>query len=124
MTGGCYIFAITPTHYPASGTTPSPGGDMPTRLLDGLLTKSPEAMSGVPWVLEGLMKLYESEDDPIRRERYNAAFKKLKIFISGGAKTSDEIVQWTKRVGIPLALAIGMTELCGEDIIFFTRGCL
>lgn len=118
LTGGCYLFATTPTHYPVP--VPSPSADIPTRLLNALLTKSPQAISGVPWALEGLMKLYENEDT-IRRGEYEAAFKNLKIYISGGANTSDEIVQWSNRVGIPLTLAIGMTELGGKKMTFFDK---
>jgi len=87
--------------------------DVPGQLLDAAMLRETNAFAGVPWVLEGFRRALMNETDVIRKERMSGAIKRFKIFGSGGAATSSECLEWAKRVGLPVVLDLGMTELGG-----------
>lgn len=115
LTTGCYIFAIKPPSYLAlNPQTESPNRyhDSTSILLRAMLDSKSTAFAGVPLVLEGLMKSWI--EDVAQREEINQALQTFKVFICGGAKTSQECIQWANERQLPLILSIGMTELGGE----------
>lgn len=120
LTSGCYVFALTPSVYFVTSVLDSASVhhyDVPQLLLRKILDESPDVFAGVPWVLEGLMKAWTAEVNASRRERISAALRRFKYFISAGAKTSQESIQWADIHGLPLIISIGMTELGGVKIV-------
>lgn len=120
LTGGCYIFAITPSTYPVTSPAGPAGrvGDAAgMRLRDAILTKAPHAFGGVPWVLEELMALYSSESDTGAREHFAAALRRFKVCITAGAKPREEVIRWAVGLGVRLVEDIGMTEFGGTLLL-------
>ncbi|KAJ6610193.1 hypothetical protein B0H10DRAFT_1883603 [Mycena sp. CBHHK59/15] len=116
LTGGCYIFGLIPSVYYAAFRPESVADrqyDVPQLLLQTILKERPHVFAGVPWVLDGLVNSWGVEVDLARRERISAALRQFKYFISAGAKTSEESIQWAAIHGLPLIISIGMTELGG-----------
>ncbi|KAJ6632258.1 hypothetical protein B0H10DRAFT_1771537 [Mycena sp. CBHHK59/15] len=111
LAGGCYIFALIPSSY--VGPAVEGPSDVPALLLQAMLRYLPDCFSGVPWVLEGLMKAFNSETDPARQAKVGNALRKFKVFLVGGAPTSDECKKWARGQGMTLLNDIGMTELGG-----------
>ncbi|KAJ7176732.1 hypothetical protein C8R46DRAFT_1077165 [Mycena filopes] len=107
LTGGCYVFGLTPSGYHARV------GDATTSLLDAIVRYSPESLAAVPWVFENLKQAVESEVDLARRETFVGALRKFKLVWLGGAQTSAECIKWAKDHHVPLVLSIGMTEVGG-----------
>ena len=120
LTAGCYVFGVVPSSYPAgdSANNASRYLDVPTQLLDTAISTKTTAFAGVPWVLEGFMKALKNESDEARKARIMEAIGSFKVFGAGGASTSAECIEWAKRVGLPVLLDLGMTEVGGTiDLI-------
>ena len=120
LTGGCYVFGLIPSSYPTGDAVNNASRylDVPTQLLDTAISSKTTAFAGVPWVLEGFMKALKSESDEGRKGRIFEAIKSFKVFGAGGASTSAECIEWAKRVGLPVVLDLGMTEVGGTiDLI-------
>ncbi|THU96792.1 ketoacyl-synt-domain-containing protein [Dendrothele bispora CBS 962.96] len=112
LTRGCYIFALVPSTY-ATSSEPSSSGNIIELLLEALLKQRADMFGVVPWALDGFRMIWEEEKDLSRRDKITTCLKDLKIFIAGGAATSDENMKWAKSRGIPLLNGIGMTEVGG-----------
>ncbi|KAJ7101451.1 hypothetical protein B0H15DRAFT_411968 [Mycena belliarum] len=114
LSGGCYIFGLTPSCYvaPRDKTNDEPR-DVPGLLLRAMEKHRPESFAGVPWVFEEILNTIQAEPDPARRKALGDVLRNFKMVILGGAPTSEACVRWTKEEQIPLVLAIGMTELGG-----------
>ncbi|TFK38562.1 hypothetical protein BDQ12DRAFT_683838 [Crucibulum laeve] len=127
LTGGCYIFALTPSSYATvAANAHAPRSSVAARdldisgqLLDAAKKRKPTIFTGVPWVLEGFMARWKSEKDSGLRKKIGDVMRLFKIFGSGGAGTSAECLQWAKEIGLRLVLDMGMTELGGP--IFHAR---
>jgi hypothetical protein len=124
LSGGCYIFGLLPSSYFIPGTRDdsSRPQDIMASLLDAMLKFRPDFFSGVPWVLEGLMKFLDSGIDSKHRKELVDALRGLKVFHLGGAPTSTECIRWAQEHQVALAIGIGMTELGGMSdlpVIFF-----
>lgn len=114
LTAGCYVFALTPSTYFVSDSRAESldqGLDIATMLLRAMLKEKPTAFAGVPWVLEGLMKTWTT--DLALRDDIGRALQLFKVFICGGAKTSDDLILWAKERQLALVLGLGMTEVGG-----------
>jgi long-subunit acyl-CoA synthetase (AMP-forming) len=59
------------------------------------------------------MKVLKDELDEARKARIMGAIESFKVFGAGGASTSAECIEWAKRVGLPVLLDLGMTEVGG-----------
>ena len=115
LTAGCYVFGVVPSSYPAGDAAKNASRylDVPTQLLDTAISTKTTAFAGVPWVLEGFMKAVKNESDEARKARIMEAIGSFKVFGAGGASTSAECIEWAKRVGLPVLLDLGMTEVGG-----------
>ena len=115
LTAGCYVFGVVPSSYPTGDAAKNASRylDVPTQLLDTAITTKTTAFAGVPWVLEGFMKAVKNESDDTRKARIMGAIESFKVFGAGGASTSAECIEWAKRVGLPVLLDLGMTEVGG-----------
>ncbi|KAF9012766.1 hypothetical protein BDQ17DRAFT_1420105 [Cyathus striatus] len=111
LTGGCYIFAVTPPSYASQDRA---SYDVPKTVLDAIISYEPDAFAGVPWILDGIKRLYNAEEDPSRRSLMTAAFRKFKYFMTAGAATPEESLNWAKEQGLQVINAIGMTEVGGS----------
>ncbi|KAF9012744.1 hypothetical protein BDQ17DRAFT_1344564 [Cyathus striatus] len=110
LTGGCYIFAVTPPGYAQQEHAPY---NVPKAILEAILVHEPDVFAAVPWILDGIMHAYNAEHDPSRRTRIISAFKKFKYYISSGAATPQETADWAREQGLPTIIGIGMTETGG-----------
>lgn len=134
LTYGTYVFALTPSAYPADPTSAVSGfqtrenvktagdvknknrgdyGDIVDRLMEALVSKSVHAFACVPWVLHGFRKIWMEETDGQRKAEMIFAFDRLKLFFLGGAKTEPESMEWAREHRLPLVMGIGMTEFGG-----------
>ena len=115
LTAGCYVFGVVPSSYPTGDAAKNASRylDVPTQLLDTAISTKTTAFAGVPWVLEGFMKALKNESDEARKARMMRAIGSFKVFGAGGASTSAECIEWAKRVGLPVLLDLGMTEVGG-----------
>lgn len=113
LTGGCLVFAIIPTSYKTLVDPRLSVMDIPSRLMESILTKEVDSFAGVPWALDGLMKVWLAETDFSRRRGMSSALKKFKMLIFGGAPASDAAIDWALGLGLNLVIGIGMTELAG-----------
>ena len=114
LTAGCYVFGVVPSSYPTGDAKNSSRYlDVPTQLLDTAISTKTTAFAGVPWVLEGFMKALKDESCMSRKTRIMGAIQSFKVFGAGGASTSAECIEWAKRVGLPVLLDLGMTEVGG-----------
>jgi long-subunit acyl-CoA synthetase (AMP-forming) len=59
------------------------------------------------------MKASKNELNEERKARIMGAIETFKVFGAGGASTSAECIEWAKRVGLPVVLDLGMTEVGG-----------
>jgi hypothetical protein len=59
------------------------------------------------------MKAWKNESDEARKARIMGAIELFKVFGAGGASTSEECIEWAKRVGLPVLIDLGMTEVGG-----------
>ena len=124
LTAGCYVFGMIPSTYPVNPLDIQNARylDVPGQLLDAAMLRETNAFAGVPWVLEGFRRALTNETDVIRKERMAGAIKQFKIFGSGGAATSPECLEWARRVGLPVVLDLGMTELGGGLLLYRMSG--
>ena len=117
LSAGCYVFGLVPSSYPYPTLDAAKNAsrylDVPTQLLDTAISTKTTAFAGVPWVLEGFMKALKNESDEARKTRIMGAIALFKVFGAGGASTSVECIEWDKRVGLPVVLDLGMTEVGG-----------
>ncbi|KAJ7040667.1 hypothetical protein C8F04DRAFT_1391530 [Mycena alexandri] len=115
LTGGCYIFGLTPSgyHQHTTNATGVPPHDVTALLLEAIVKYSPESLAAVPWVFENLKEAVTVESDFARRKAFVAALQKFKLLWLGGAQTSTECIKWARAHHIPLVLSIGMTEVGG-----------
>ena len=107
------MFGVVPSSYPNAADNASRYLDAPTQLLGKAISTKTTALSGVLWVLEGFMKALRSESDEERRACIMRAIETFKVFGASGASTSAECIEWAKRVGLPVVLDLGMTEVGG-----------
>ncbi|KAJ7482732.1 hypothetical protein FB451DRAFT_1235938 [Mycena latifolia] len=114
LTGGCYIFGLTPSGYLRHGAQGADGpSDVTAALLQAMEKYRPESFAGVPWMFEGIMKIVRAEPDLARQEELIEVLRNFKLIMLGGAPTSEECIRWAREQQIPVILAIGMTELGG-----------
>jgi long-subunit acyl-CoA synthetase (AMP-forming) len=52
-----------------------------------------------------------NELDEMHKARVMEDIGSFKVFGAGGASTSAECIEWAKRVGLPVLLDLGMTEV-------------
>ena len=106
---------MVPSSYPTEDATKDAFRylEVPTQLLDTAISTKTTAFAGVPWVLEGFMMVLKNESDEERKTRIMGAIELFKVFGAGGASTSTECIEWAKRVGLPVLLDLGMTEVGG-----------
>ena len=108
LTGGCYIVAIPPRSYDQRNGGNISGVDIPSRVANALATKRPTSFAAVPWVLEGLIDIYSQREDLIE------ALRNLHFYIAGGARASRSVLAWSREIGLPVVVTLGMTEVGGE----------
>ncbi|RDB30947.1 6-deoxyerythronolide-B synthase EryA1, modules 1 and 2 [Hypsizygus marmoreus] len=114
LTRGCYIFALVPSTYPVvSRPDTIRQFDVPTLIFEAILEHEPHVLVGVPWILDGLRNAWNAETDVEQRARISAALRNFRYFITAGAATNEESLQWAKEHGLPVLNTMGMTELGG-----------
>ena len=113
LNAGCYVFGLVPSSYPTGVAAKNESRylDVTTQLLDTAISSKTIAFSGIPWVLGGFMTALRNRSDEARKARIIEAIESFKVFCAGGASTSLECIEWTKRVGLPVVLDLGMTEV-------------
>lgn len=119
LTCGTYIFGMIPSAYGEAGMV-SRQLDVCDQLLETTIEKTPTAFAGVPWVLEGFMRTFQQESDVKRKKLIQKAIQNLKIFGSGGAATNTACLEFAEQLRIPLVIDIGMTEIGGVILCFFS----
>ena len=112
LTAGCYIFSTIPTGYP-TGVGAAKKSSLHTQLLDTAISKKTTVFGGLPFILEGFIKMWKNELDMTHRARIMEAIKLFKTFVTSGAPISAECIEWAKQVGLPLVNAMGATEFGG-----------
>ncbi|KAF9475042.1 ketoacyl-synt-domain-containing protein [Pholiota conissans] len=116
-TGGCYIFGVLPSGYPAEPVSAPKDGTLVKTLLDGALRLQPDVLIGVPWLLEGIKDIYVtllsgSDEESLQKAKsIRTTFVGLKYLGIGGATTSTETLHWATDLGIKIVQDFGMTEL-------------
>ena len=73
---------------------------------------APRLTSTVPFLLEAWREWYD-DASPDARQAFLAPFSSLEAIIIGGAPVTEELLAWSFKNGIPLANAVGMTEVAG-----------
>lgn len=115
LTGGCYIFGLTPSGYFLDGAPDQGHRDVIILLFRAMEKYHPESFAVVPWIFEGIREAVTSEPDLERREELLRILRGFKLIILGGAPTSKECIRWAQEHQIPVVLSIGMTELGGTS---------
>lgn len=116
-TGGCYVFGVLPSGYPAEFVLSFEDVKLVNALLDGVLRIRPDVLVGVPWLLEGIKDIYakllldNSEESLREANRIKETLERLKYLGLGGAITTKEALQWAVNLGIKIVQDLGMTEL-------------
>ncbi|KAJ7666829.1 hypothetical protein DFH06DRAFT_1040341 [Mycena polygramma] len=114
LTGGCYIFGLTPSGYYFPGNAEQESVDVSTAVLRAMEKYRPECFAAVPWMFEGIKDTIMSEPEAERREELLRLLRNFKLLLSGGSPTSAECIRWAQEQSIPLVLSFGMTELGGS----------
>ncbi|KAJ7808049.1 AMP-dependent synthetase/ligase [Mycena olivaceomarginata] len=114
LTGGCYIFSLTPSSYSLPGADAAlntASHDVMASLLLAIERHRPDSWAVVPWVFEGIWGAVTSEPNSLRREELVRILRRFKLIMLGGASPSEGCIAWARQV---LILCIGMTELGGS----------
>ncbi|KAF8216995.1 hypothetical protein K438DRAFT_1798123 [Mycena galopus ATCC 62051] len=113
LTGGCYIFALTPSSYFLRGALDKGSRDVFSSLLLAMERYRPDSWAAIPFMFDGIMGRIKSEPNSGRKEELIRAMQRLKICEMGGAAPSEECINFVLEHKLALAVGIGMTEVGG-----------
>ncbi|KAF8125679.1 hypothetical protein K438DRAFT_1891701 [Mycena galopus ATCC 62051] len=113
LTGGCYIFALTPSSYFFQGALDHGSRDVVSSLLLAMEWYHPDSWAAIPFMFDGVMGRIKSEPDSRRREELIGVMQRLKIIEMGGAAPSEECINFVQEHKLSLADGLGMTEVGG-----------
>ncbi|KAK0184742.1 polyketide synthetase [Armillaria mellea] len=82
-------------------------------LLDAILQEQADVFTGVPWFFEILRDGWAKEAHVTRQAHITDTLRSFKILAAGGATMNADVLEWSQQLGLPLVLAIGMTEFGG-----------
>ncbi|KAF8190662.1 hypothetical protein K438DRAFT_1763113 [Mycena galopus ATCC 62051] len=119
LTGGCYIFALTPSSYFLRGALDHGSRDVISSLLLAMERYSPDSWAAIPFMFDGVMGRIKSEPHPGRREELIRVMQRFQILEIGGAAPSEECINFVQEHNLPLAIGLGMTEVGG--VVFKRR---
>ncbi|KAF8217001.1 hypothetical protein K438DRAFT_2007702 [Mycena galopus ATCC 62051] len=111
ITGGCYIFGLTPSSY-FLPTSDHGSRDIVSSLLFAMEQYRPDSWASIPWLFDGIMAKIKSEPDSVRAQGLIRALQRC-ILDTGGAAPSEEFINWVKEHQLLLSIGIGMTEVGG-----------
>ncbi|KAK0488295.1 hypothetical protein EDD18DRAFT_593749 [Armillaria luteobubalina] len=113
LTAGCYIFALMPSGYQVAHHGLMASRTLSELLLDAILEEKADVFTGVPWFFEVLRDGWAKEAHVARQARITDALRSFKVLAAGGASMNADVLGWSQQLGLPLVLAIGMTEFGG-----------
>ncbi|KAF8217016.1 hypothetical protein K438DRAFT_2007710 [Mycena galopus ATCC 62051] len=113
LTGGCYIFGLTPSSYFLRGALDQGPRDVFSSLLLAMERYRPDSWAAIPFMFDGIMGRIKSEPDSERRKELIRAMQRFKIIEIGGAAPSEESINFVQEHKLRLAVGLGMTEIGG-----------
>ncbi|KAF8190650.1 hypothetical protein K438DRAFT_1970946 [Mycena galopus ATCC 62051] len=113
LTGGCYIFALTPSSYFLEGASDQGSRDVVTSLLLAMERYRPDSWAAIPFMFDGIIGRIKAEPDSGRREEFIRALQRLKVCEMGGAAPSEECINFVLEHKLRVAIGLGMTEVGG-----------